>query len=91
MGDHRMTIRIHFKMHGHEADSGEMWINGSSDQAIPHIVEEWFEAQHSMAMFLYEEELNKKSEEQFKEIIENAERQELARLKAKYEGEEVHG
>ena len=85
MGDHRVTIRIIWEMHGHKADSGEMWCNGTPSEALPSMARDWLERQHDISMRRFFDEQDKWEEEQRKPQIEAEERAELARLKAKYE------
>lgn len=83
MGDHRISLKIEFAMHGHEAKI-DHWVNYS-----PNIVDEtaeWLRAQIEKGMDRYlaaefEADIVHKSE------IEAAEREELKRLKAKFEPE----
>ena len=87
MGEHRVTIRIIFEMHGHKADSGEMYLNGSRDECVPRTVMDWLWEQHTTAMALYDEAQDMAQAEKTRAMVEKAERAELARLKAKYEAE----
>jgi hypothetical protein len=84
MGDHRLSLKIEYEMHGHKAKQ-EWWINASPSDWIPSTVEDWFRLQHEAAMRRYEDQNAKYWAEQKKEKIEKEERDTLARLKAKYE------
>ena len=85
MGEHRFSIKIEFEMHGHK-DKWDAWLN-FSERDVPHIdhrVVEWLQEQHMRAMDNWfdaeaDEATRRKAE------IENSERKELERLKAKYE------
>lgn len=87
MGEHRFSIKIEFSMHGHE-DKLDAWWNfsdGSSPvEGVDHRVIEWLQAQHEKAMDKYLD-AQYSAEERRGAERENAEREELARLKAKYE------
>lgn len=89
MGDHRVTIRIIWEMHGHKADSGEMWCNGSSYEALPSMARDWLEEQHRISMQRWDDEQFEAEQERKKEETEKNERAELSRLKAKYESAPV--
>lgn len=81
MGDHRVSIKIQFEMHGHK-DTWDSWLNWSD--TIPERVTEWIMRQKEKAMDnWFEEEYGREQMEAAKR--ENHEREELARLKAKYE------
>ena len=76
-----IPIKIEFSMHEHE-DKYDCWLNWSD--SIPGNCATWIEAQHQKAMSLwYEAEWD--SEDQRNAEIERQERDDLARLKAKYE------
>lgn len=87
MGDHRVSIKIEFSMHGHEVkhDCNLNW-----SDSIPERFAKWIEDQHGKAMSLwYEAEWD--AEDQRNAEIERQERDDLARLKAKYEPEAKAG
>jgi hypothetical protein len=82
MGDHRATIKIHFIMHDVDAKQ-EWWINWSPGESIPAVdprVTEWLAKQAQNALDGYH---NAESERRTREI-EEKERAEYQRLKAKY-------
>lgn len=82
MGDHRVSFKITFEMHNHKK-TWDAWLNWSD--SIPEQVAEWFEEQHSKAMDnWFNAECAR--EDRARAEAENREREELARLKAKYEG-----
>jgi hypothetical protein len=81
MGDHRVSIKLEFSMHGHEAKN-DWWLNWSDN--IPERVAEWVEGQKSKAMDKYFEAENLE-EERRAALLEDVEREQLAKLKAKYE------
>jgi len=91
MGDHRASIKIEFSMHGHEAKT-DMWVNyHPADDCVPHKVDrrvlEWLTTAYEEAMNRwFDAEFDQKEMDRAK--AENAEREELARLKQKYEGNE---
>lgn len=92
MGDHRASVKIEFSMHDHE-DKVDFWINYSpDDDCCPYKVDrrvlEWLTKAYEKAMDnwfdqQYDAEMMRKAE------IEKQEREELARLKAKYEPESL--
>lgn len=80
MGDHRISLKVQFEMHGHHAEI-DQWVNWTPDYAeeIRSWLDEqinigrgnFFDAQYAADVLAAAE-------------IENREREELARLKAKY-------
>jgi hypothetical protein len=80
MGEHRVSIKISFEMHGHKAEQ-DSWVNWSDD--VPQRWAEWIEAQHEKAMDRYLDAQFKDEERRAAER-ENAERLEFERLKAKF-------
>lgn len=85
MGDHRASIEIKFSMHGHE-DKVDFWINWTPDDdtGVDRRVTEWVAEQARIAMDKYwDAEFD--ADQIRKADQENAERDELRRLKAKYE------
>lgn len=81
MGDHRISFKATFEMHGHKA-AADQWINYSENW--PQKIAEWLEAEISVAMAKYFD-AQYDIEKVARAEQENAERDELARLKAKYE------
>jgi len=81
MGDHRISLKVEFEMHGHKAKI-DQWVNYT-----PHYADgiaEWLREQIEKGMdnFLeaeYERDILRQEE------IKAAELKQLARLKAKYE------
>lgn len=83
MGDHRISFKAEFEMHGHKS-SVDQWVNYSENW--PQTIAEWLEAQVQIAMDHYfdaEHDLGQIAQAE----RENAERDELARLKGKYEAQ----
>ena len=81
MGDHRMSIQITAEFHG-KKKSTDMWINYfPSGERIDERIIEFFEELEREGM----EVSNKKMYKYHKKQEEDREKQELARLKAKYE------
>lgn len=83
MGDHRISFKAAFEMHGHKS-AVDQWVNYSENW--PQTIAEWLEAQIEVAMAKdfdarYDIEQIAQAEK------EDAERAELARLKAKYEAQ----
>jgi len=85
MGDHRVSIEIKFSAHGIER-SCDMWINWPAEHdAVDHRVIEFLRSAWNDA---FDEWLRKEAEylrDANKAFTERTEREELARLKAKYE------
>ncbi len=80
MGDHRVTLKIQFSMHGHE-DKWDSWLNWSDE--LPDRVADWIREQKEKAMDNWFAE-NEDSEARAAAEVEAWEREELARLQAKY-------
>jgi hypothetical protein len=81
MGDHRISLKVEFEMHGHKAKI-DQWVNWSPDYADK--IRDWLEQQIEIGRGKwfdaeYDAQLLRDAER------EAAERDELARLKAKYE------
>ena len=81
MGDHRVSLKVEFHMHGHEAKI-DQWVN-YHDGYVEGIAD-WLRHQIEIAMDKYAEaqwgrDMARNAE------VEAAERDELARLKAKYD------
>lgn len=81
MGDHRISLKIEFEMHGHKAKI-DQWVNWTPD--YPDEIRDWLQAQIEIGRCRffdaeYDAEMIAKAKE------ENEERTELARLKEKYE------
>ena len=81
MGDHRISLKVEFEMHGHKAKI-DQWVNYTPNYADG--IAEWLRLQIEKGMdnYLeaeYEADILRKTE------IEAAERAQLERLKAKYE------
>ena len=81
MGDHRISLKVDFEMHGHKAKI-DQWVNYTPNYAEQ--IAEWLREQIEKGMdrYLdaeYEADILHKTE------IEAAEREQLAKLKAKYE------
>jgi hypothetical protein len=81
MGDHRVNIKIEFEMHGHKTKH-DMWVNWSG--AVPASISDWIETQKDKAMEIWFEAEDLEAERKAA-TVENAEREQLAKLKAKYE------
>ena len=83
MGDHRISFKAEFEMHGHKAKV-DQWINYS--ERWPQEIAQWLEHEISVAKGIYFD-----AEYDLEQIAraerEDAERTELARLKAKYEAQ----
>lgn len=85
MGDHRPVITAHFEMHGHVADYDYGWCNWSDNgDGIDQRIVDWFRKQVEIAMDKFHEANYEAEEKQRKIDTEKREREELARLKAKY-------
>ena len=85
MGDHRASIKLEFAMHGVEAKQN-MFINWSpDDNGCDRRITEWFEAQVEKAMDKWSEEQWQADKENRSRQVEEADRKEFARLKAKFE------
>lgn len=85
MGDHRIGLKIEFSMHGHTEKLDAWWNFSERDvPGVDHRVIEWLQAQYEIAMDKYLE-AECSAEERMRAEAENHEREELARLKAKYE------
>lgn len=84
MGDHRPEIKITFEMHGHKATYDYGWRNWSPD-SHPEEIAEWVREQAQIAIGNWRAKIDEADSEKRKAEKEQAERAELARLKAKYE------
>lgn len=85
MGDHRISIKIDFDMHGHH-DKLDVWWN-FSEQDVPGVdyrVIEWLQKAHEKAMDKYLDAQFSREERAAAER-EEAERKLLSKLKDKYE------
>ena len=81
MGDHRISLKVEFKMHGHEANI-DQWVNWTpnyADRIHDWLVEQidigrgkWFDAEFDAQMIREAE-------------VERSEREQLELLKEKYE------
>lgn len=81
MGDHRVSLKVDFHMHGHEAKI-DQWVNYTPDYVEK--TADWLRRQIEIAMDRYmdaeyDRDMARNAE------VEDAERKELERLKAKYE------
>lgn len=81
MGDHRVSIKIEFEMHGHK-NKFDAWLNWRD--ALPQEAAEWIQEQKEIAMDLWFA-AHEDAELRIRAEAENWEREELARLKAKYD------
>lgn len=81
MGDHRVSIQIKFEMHDHKAKH-DCWLNWSD--SIPGDFAHWIMRQKDVAMSKFYD-VEYEAEKVAAAERENLERDELARLKAKYE------
>lgn len=85
MGDHRCHFKASFSMHGIK-DTCDMYINWSPDSdGVDRRITEWINGLASRAMAKWHEGVEADRLERTKGEREAAEREELARLKAKYE------
>jgi hypothetical protein len=88
MGDHRVSFKIEMDFHGVK-DTYEAYLNWTStevdgvDDRIIHFVRDIYER----GMEVYHAEMYESRREQERIETEAREKRELARLKAKYEGE----
>ena len=85
MGDHRASIKCEFEMHGHKATQ-EWWLNQDPNGCDQRITE-WFDKQVEIAIGRYDAQMTEYWAEQNRAKIESDEREQLARLKEKYETE----
>lgn len=86
MGDHRPTITADFEMQGHKAHFDFGWCNWSDNgDGIDQRIVDWFREQVEIAMGRYHAAMQRAMAAQRAEVIEQAEREQLAILKAKYE------
>ncbi len=84
MGDHRPTITVDFEMHGHKAHYDYGWRNWGWDGSADEIAD-WIRKQAEIAYGIWREQIEEDHAEQAKAAAEKAEREQLAKLKAKYE------
>jgi hypothetical protein len=86
MGDHRFSFKAEFGMHGVKKTLNLDWCNWSGgEEGIDSRITEWIESVRDQAYRSYYDAMDKAEEERRKPEVEKAEREELARLKAKYE------
>lgn len=83
MGDHRISLKAEFSMHGHTAKI-DQWVNYSENYVEE--IAEWLRTQIEIGMDRYLE-VEHGADILRKSKVEAAERAELERLKAKYEPE----
>lgn len=81
MGDHRISLKVEFEMHGHKAKI-DQWVNWTPDYVDD--IRSWLQEQIDIGQgrffdAQYDAEMLDKARK------EDAERNELQRLKAKYE------
>ena len=85
MGDHRISLKITFEMHGHKDELDAWWNFTEHDvPGVDYRVIEWLQEQYDEAMSNYMDaqcatEIRQQAE------TENVEREMLAKLKTKYE------
>lgn len=85
MGDHRPKITCYFEMHGHKADFDFGWCNWSpNSDGIDQRIVDWFREQAAIAISKWSNEIWEQQAERRRIETEEKEREELARLKAKY-------
>lgn len=85
MGDHRVSIKATFEMHGVK-DKIDWWLNWSDD--IPQRVHDWVEGQKEKAMQKFwdeDAEYQERKVREQKEAEDTKERAEYERLKAKFD------
>lgn len=86
MGDHRFSFKAEFEMHGVKDTINLGWCNWSGGHDdIDRRITEWIERVRDQAMAKFDREMEEAQFERTKTEREEAERAELARLKAKYE------
>jgi len=86
MGDHRAYIKIEMEFHGIK-DQTDMDINyiNSDGNGMDSRVADWFESVYERGMSKYREQVEEYFAKEHQKEIEDGERHELERLKAKYE------
>ncbi len=84
MGDHRPKITADFEMHGHKAHFDFGWCNWSPDSS-PERIADWFRDQADIAIGIWRDQIEETHAEQARAATEKAEREQLAKLKAKYD------
>lgn len=86
MGDHRANIKLEFTIHGKTYKTELAWINYTDNgEGVDRRIVDWFSECWRDAYCRYEDQIAAYHEEQNKAQNERLERQELVRLKAKYE------
>lgn len=80
MGDHRISLKLQFDMHGHTAKN-DWWLNWSDD--IPERVAEWVSSNQKIAMDKFWEHEHDWRDQQAA-LKEKAEREQYEFLKSKY-------
>lgn len=86
MGDHRASIKIEVDFHGFK-DKADMWINycDSDGNGVDSRITEFFSNMYDKGMAKYRLEESEYFEKRDAKEKEKREREDLARLKAKYE------
>src|SRR5258705_13719793 len=85
MGDHRFSFKAEFEMHGIKDKLELAWCNWSGGRDdIDSRITDWLENVVSKAYAKYDADCAAYFAEQNKALTEKAEREELARLQAKY-------
>ncbi len=87
MGDHRCSIKIEMEFHGvkDKLDGYYSWFPGAVDGVDDRVIE-FIRDVYQRGMEVYHEEVYEAQKEQKRAEIEKREREELERLKKKYEG-----
>ena len=90
MGDHRASIKIEFSMYG-ETEKADMWINWSDSSSecsdVDQRVIDFFREAHAAMYAKYMEAEWRYQIERVAKEVEERERKEFQRLKAKFEGQ----
>lgn len=87
MTDHKASIKIEFSIYG-VTEKMNAWINWSPDSGqypIDQRVIDFFVVAYEKARAVYDEENEESESEERQRAVEQEERAELSRLKAKYE------
>ena len=89
MGDHRANIKLEFTIHGKTYKTEFGWINYSDNgYGVDERIIDWFAECWSDARERYQVEVDAYHAKEHAKEIEDAERKQLATLKAKYEPQE---
>ena len=85
MSDYRADIKLHFEIFGRTYDTELDIIYSPNNDGIDERIVAWFNDCYKQANAAYEVMVYEQQQEEREKVLEESERKELVRLKAKYE------